>query len=710
LRASRDPARRSQSTSAPRSAEREARRLAATLRAVGLTFLAVLLLLLLVSFTLFPTRPGPTGLLLLGAVLALTGLTLRLATVGRLRLSAHVLVWMTWVACTVGMVLAGGIGTPGFGFYAVTIVAAGLLLGGRMAAWMTLWSAVAGAVIGMLEAQGRLPAPVIHYDGVASLWWIEMTLLSTTASLIYVSVNRIRDALGDAEESERDLAERNRELSRTLGEKQRAEQAEALLAETMGQAREAIVVVDVDRRVRFVNSAFEELTGLAAGELTGPGILEFFDDLEREIGPGGLPTLAAGSAWHGRVWLSHHRQRLVDASLSAVVGPEGQTTHFVAMAGDVTRESALEADLRQAQKLEALGQLAGGVAHDFNNLLAVIQGYAEIVHDAQTDPEMRASIERIEEAARQAAGLTSQLLAFGRRQVNHPRVVDLNAVVREADGMLRALVPESIEIATELDPALGRVRLDPRQVHQVLLNLAANARDAMPSGGRLEIRTRRGPPGWAELRVSDDGEGMDAETRKHIFEPFFTTKRPGEGTGLGLASVYGIVEQCGGSVEVESTPGKGSRFRIEFPCTPDPIEPSPSLRGSGERGRRARVLVVEDQASVRRLLGRQLEQAGFEVAQADDGVAALEWIERERARIDLLVTDVTMPRLGGAALAEQLRQRWPELRLLYISGYWPEELVAKVEADARSDFLAKPFSHRELVSRVERLLAVEPLD
>jgi len=704
-----DPAGPPQAASAPRSAERESRRLAATLRAVGLTFLLVLLLLLLVSFTLFPNRPGPTGLALLGGVLSLIGVSLWLVRVGRVRLSAHVLVWMTWLACTVGMVLAGGIGTPGFGFYAVTIVAAGLLLGGPMAAGMTLLSAVAGAVVGMLEAQGRLPTPLIQYDGVASLWWIEMTLLSVTASLIYVSVGQIREAIGDAERSERDLETRNRELSRTLAAKRRAEAAEALLHEAMGQAREAILVVDVQRRVRFVNSSFEALTGLVAAEISGRDILDFFADLRHVVGPDVLPTLRDGRAWHGRVPLSHPRERLVDASFSSVRDARGRTTHFVALARDVTREAALESDLRQAQKLEALGQLAGGVAHDFNNLLAVIQGYAEIVRDGQSDPEMREFVGRIEEAARQAASLTSQLLAFGRRQLSHPRVVDLNSVVREADGMLRALVPEDIEICVDLDPDLGRVRLDPRQVHQILLNLASNARDAMPHGGRLEIQTQRRPGDRAALRVNDDGAGMDDETREHIFEPFFTTKGPGEGTGLGLASVYGIVEQCGGSVEVESAPGRGSRFRIEFPCTRDRIESSPGLRVPGDPDRRASILVVEDQAGVRGLLGRQLERAGFAVALATDGVAALEWAERPGAGLDLLVTDVTMPRLGGAALAERLRARWPGLRLLYISGYWPEDLVAQVEADLRADFLAKPFSHRELVAKVERLLAVEPL-
>jgi len=267
LRAPRDPASLPQTASASRSAERESRRLAGTLRAVGRTFLVVLLLLLLVSFTLFPDRPGPTGLLLLGGVLSLIGMSLWLVRVGRVRLSAHVLIWMTWSASTLGMVLAGGIGTPGFGFYTVTIVAAGLLLGGPMAAGMTLLSAVTGAAVGMLEAQGRLPAPLIRYDDVASLWWIEMTLLSVTASLIYVSVGQIRESLGNAERSERDLAARNRELSRSLAAKRRAEEAEALLHEAMGQAREAILVVDVERRVCFVNSSFEALTGLVAVEI-----------------------------------------------------------------------------------------------------------------------------------------------------------------------------------------------------------------------------------------------------------------------------------------------------------------------------------------------------------------------------------------------------------------------------------------------------------
>jgi len=695
--------------SPPHLARREERRIESTLRAVSVTFLVVQLLLISAAFLLFPASPKPIGLTLLGVILGLILVSLELARRKRIRLSAHVLIWITWGATTAGMIGGGGIATPGFSFYAITIVAAGLLLGGRMAAIMGMASAAGGAAVGVAEAQGWLPEPVIFYANVASFWWIEMTLLGATTSLIYISVNRIHEALGDAERSEQDLAVRNLELSRTLAEKQRAEEGEALLGVAMTQAREAILVVDVNRQARFVNSAFETLTEISAEDLQGGDIKEFFGELTHELGPEVLTTVASGEPWHGRVALHHPRELLIDASLSAVVDTTGATTHFVAVARDVTREVALEADLHQSQKLEALGQLAGGVAHDFNNLLAVIQGYAEIVRSAEADPELRESVEQIEEAARQAAGLTSQLLAFGRRQISQPRVVDLNGVVREADGMLRTLVPESIAIEFDLDTTLRPVRLDPRQIHQILLNLAANARDAMPDGGQLTIVTRQSPSDQAELLVTDTGEGMDEGTRERIFEPFFTTKRPGEGTGLGLASVYGIVEQCGGTIEVESTRARGSQFRITFPNTAESPEATGDRPPLGVADSRASLLVVEDQDSVRRLLGRQLQRIGFDVSTASDGLAALEQLDREPAPLDLLVTDVTMPRLGGAALADQLRERWPELPVLYISGYWPDDLVAKVEADEHADFLAKPFTQRELVEKIERLLATRGL-
>jgi two-component system cell cycle sensor histidine kinase/response regulator CckA len=674
------PAPRSDSERPPPPTQREGYRIATTLRAVSITFLIVMALLFGASFLIFPHRPQPVGVDLLFGVLAWILLALWLLQRGHLRLAAHMLVWMTWCASTAGMIGAGGIDTPGFSFYVVTIVAAGLLLGGRMAIVMGLASAVGGGLVGLAQVRGWLPEPVFLYEGVATLWWIEMTLFGAAGSLVYISMNRIRDALGDAERSERDLAERNLELSQILAEKRRAEEGEALLHLAMSQAREAIVVVDVGRKVRFVNAAFEALTGLSADAIEGGDVREFFGGLEQEMGSEVLATLAAGQPWHGRITLSQPTERLVDASFAGVVDEQGQTTHFVALARDVTREAALEADLRQSQKLEALGQLAGGVAHDFNNLLAVIQGYAEIVGDAQDDPDLREAASQIDEAARHAAALTSQLRAFGRRQVSHPRVVDLNAVMREADGMLRALVPENIEIEMRLEPTLRPVRLDPRQVHQILLNLAANARDAMIEGGRLEIRTEAAADGGVAVTVADTGEGMDESIRERIFEPFFTTKRPGEGTGLGLASVYGIVEQCGGMIEVESHPGRGSRFRITFPSTEEPLEGAEGASAAGARARGAAVLVAEDQDNVRRLLGRQLGHAGFQVTLAEDGEAALERLTESQRRIDLLVTDVTMPRLGGSALADGLRVRWPDLRVLYISGYWPDELVAKIEA------------------------------
>ena len=373
---------------------------------------------------------------------------------------------------------------------------------------------------------------------------------------------------------------------------------------------------------------------------------------------------------------------------------------------DITERKKLEEQLRQAQKMEAVGQLAGGIAHDFNNLLTVINGFSQVTLDllGEEDPA-RPLVDEIFRAGTRAAGLTRQLLAFSRRQVLEPRVVDLNAHVAETERLLRRLIGEDVILSTSLAPDVGRVRVDPGQLEQVLLNLAVNARDAMPRGGRLSIETRNhsGPTGnVVVLEVTDTGTGMDAETRARIFEPFFTTKEPGKGTGLGLAVVHGIVTQSGGQIEVESEVDRGTTFRIELPrVAGDPVVGSigPVDLPPGTET----LLLVEDEPAVRALDRRVLSNCGYTVLEAKDGRDALRVAAEHVGRIDVLVSDVVMPHLGGRQLAEKLMAARPGLKVLFVSGY-TDDAVLRHGVGAEFAFLPKPFSPARLARKVREVL------
>ncbi len=385
-------------------------------------------------------------------------------------------------------------------------------------------------------------------------------------------------------------------------------------------------------------------------------------------------------------------------------------------------QKALEEQLRQAQKMEAVGQLAGGVAHDFNNLLTAIIGNTELLLRTieQEDPR-RLDVMEINRAAHRAAGLTRQLLAFSRKQVLQPRIVDLNAVVTDLTTMLRRIIGEHVELALELEPALGRVLADPGQLEQVITNLAVNARDAMPAGGKLTIRTANvdatdipltdpesspllGP--LVELTVVDNGVGMDERTQARLFEPFFTTKELGRGTGLGLAMVYGIVRQSGGHVRVSTRLHHGSTFTVFLPR----VEGTPEL--GVDTGRTAdllpgsgTILVVEDEESVRRLACRVLRANGYRVVEAGNAEAALALAGGWDRPVDLLVTDIVMPGMSGPALAERLLRDWPDLKVLYITGYAEEFIERQSSLPAGGALLQKPFTARQLAQQVHRLLA-----
>ncbi|PYO96969.1 MAG: hypothetical protein DMD60_08460 [Gemmatimonadetes bacterium] len=390
------------------------------------------------------------------------------------------------------------------------------------------------------------------------------------------------------------------------------------------------------------------------------------------------------------------------------------------LARDVSAQRQLEEQLRQSQKMEAVGQLAGGIAHDFNNLLTAILGSTQLLlHNTPAGDPRREDAEEIRHAGLRAAELTRQLLAFSRRQVLAPKVLDLNAVVANMDRMLRRLLGEDVELATSLEPAAGAVNADPGQLEQVLLNLAVNARDAMPGGGRLSIgttrftlleehveRRHRMPAGdYVCLVVADTGVGMDETTQAHLFEPFFTTKEVGKGTGLGLATVYGIVKQSGGYIWVYSEPGHGTTVKIYLPRVPGVAEaPVPLTEPKPVRGGDETVLLVEDAAPVRTLARRSLEARGYRVLDAPDGPSALALSAGHGGGIDILVTDVVMPGMSGRELAERLAPQRPSMKVLYTSGYTDDTMVRQGVLTAGVAFLQKPFVPDTLARKVRDVL------
>ncbi|HEY6158645.1 MAG TPA: response regulator [Gemmatimonadales bacterium] len=393
---------------------------------------------------------------------------------------------------------------------------------------------------------------------------------------------------------------------------------------------------------------------------------------------------------------------------------------FSAFVRDISERHLLESQLRQAQKMEAVGRLAGGIAHDFNNLLTAVLGSVDLVLD-ELGPEApaRGDVEEIRKAALRAGELTRQLLAFSRQQVLAPQVLDLNALVANMGKLLRRLIGEDVELRTALAPDLGAVKADPGQMEQVIANLVVNARDAMPAGGRLTVETANAeldkdyadqhfpaPPGsYVLLAVSDTGTGMDPETKGRIFEPFFTTKEKGKGTGLGLATVYGVVKQSGGYIWVYSEPGQGTAFKIYLPRVreaPGPARPGPApaapLRGSET------LLLVEDDEMVRHLVSRMLKSRGYTVLAASDGTHALRQLESHRGAIDLLITDVVMPGMSGREVAQRVAALQPQAKVLYLSGYTDDAIVRHGMLEPGIAFLQKPFSADVLARKVREVL------
>jgi len=523
-----------------------------------------------------------------------------------------------------------------------------------------------------------------------------------------------------------DLIRANRELRKECEQRRRVEESHQHLSAGIEQAVETVLIMDAQGRIQYVNPAFESTSGYRRDEVLGKNLdilldTDNADDELREM----WETVRAGDVWSGE--RTHRRKDgkayREEVTLCPVRNPRGEIISFVSVQHDITEKLLLRDQLRQAQKMEAVGNLAGGVAHDFNNLLMVIVNSARFIKESvKGRPQVEEDVDDIIEASRSAVDLTRQLLAFSRRQPLLPKVCDLNKILADTETMMRRTIGEDIELIIHRSGTPVPVEVDPGQIKQVILNLAVNARAAMPDGGELRLelsevgltaedrwRFVEAPEfsagTYALLTVSDSGVGMDAETLSHVFEPFFTTKAAGKGTGLGLSTVYGIVRQHTGLIAVRSEPGIGTVFEICLPVSsaPEVAEAGAAPEGGVVRGDET-ILFVEDELVVRRVGCRMLRRLGYRVLEASSGEEAMALEATFDEPIHLLLTDVIMPGIDGGTLAERMRGKRPGIKVLFASGYSGTYLDRHGKVGQDDPLLAKPFLISEVSQMLRRLL------
>ena len=564
------------------------------------------------------------------------------------------------------------------------------LVGTPSPSWLGVPLRTPAATIGVLVVQ--------HYENEAAYTERDLEFLASVGGQIALAIDRKR-----AEEKIRESEARLRVLVEQL----------------------PAVLWTVSKELCFTSALGAGLTrlGLKPNQIVGVSLFDYFETTD----PGYLPIAAHRRAIAGEPTTFHVEWK--GGSYTCHVEPlrtaEGELQGAICMALDITDRRQLEEQLRQAQKMEAVGRLAGGIAHDFNNLLMVIQGYADLLTErlAEGDP-LRRNAEQIQTASQRATSLTRQLLAFSRKQMLAPKVLSIHSIVGDMEKILRRLIGEDVQLETSSVPDLGLVKADRSQIEQVILNLAVNARDAMPEGGRLTIETANvdldesfshssvmlSPGPYVMLAVTDNGCGMDVETQAHIFEPFFTTKEKGKGTGLGLATVYGIVKQSGGYVWVYSEPGRGTSFKVYLPRVRD--EQTTAGRDRGIDGQTLpqgteTVLLVEDEKGVRELAREYLEMTGYTVIEAENGHTALELAGLHSGPIHLLMTDVVMPGISGRELSERVKAIRPGIRVLFMSGYTDQAVVHHGILETDAVLLQKPFTVAALAAKLRDILNVE---
>lgn len=564
------------------------------------------------------------------------------------------------------------------------------LIGTDSASWMGVPLKTALRTIGVLAVQ--------HYDIEGIYSERDLEFLASVGSQIALAIERKRadEALRDSEERYRDLVE---------------------------NALDIIYTHDLDGRFTSANKALEEVLGYATAEVPTKNIADIITPESRKPAMELMADLLAGKETSVSEFevLARDGRRVTLEVNAKVVEQNGVAVGIQGIARDITERKNLEQQFLQSQKMEGIGRLAGGIAHDFNNMLTAINGYSDLaLRQLATDVAARKYIGEVKKAAERSALLTSQLLAFSRRQVLRNEKIKVNDAITETSSLLKRLISEDIDLATSLNPDAGTIEADPGQLSQVLMNLAINARDAMPEGGKLTIETSNVfvdpeyadshvgilPGAYVMISVSDTGTGMTPEVQEQIFEPFFTTKGPGKGTGLGLATVYGIVKQSGGSIFVYSETGLGTSFKIYFPRIMSGEEEvvlkkktSVSLPWGTET-----ILLAEDEDAVRSLSRQLLESCGYKVIEARDGIEALEILEAAAGEIDLLVTDVVMPRMGGRELAEKIGETMPDLPILFTSGYTGDAVIRHGVLGTTLNFVAKPFELDDVARKVREML------
>jgi len=544
---------------------------------------------------------------------------------------------------------------------------------------------------------------------------ISLSPVATGDGMMVLSV--IRD-ISDRKRIEEELRRANEELDRRKSRELRDSQSR--LALIVDSSQDAIIGKNLDGIVTHWNKGAEHIYGYTAQEMIGRPISVLAPPDRTDEIPSILRKIRQGQRveYFESVRVTKDKRNLnMSISVSPIYDAEGSVVGASTIARNITAQKKIEDQLRQSQKMEAVGRLAGGVAHDFNNLLGVVTACSELL-EARLDVESMEYIDNIREAAKRGASLTRQLLAFSRKQPVQTQLLDLNQRLKEVSKLLRPLMGDDVEVVLPARPAAPVVEVDPGQLDQIVLNLAVNARDAMPHGGKLVLETaafecdesfarehQMTPGPYVMLAVSDNGTGMDEATRSRIFEPFFTTKDTGKGTGLGLATVYGIVKQSGGHVWVYSEPGHGTTFKIYLPSADHKLGTAQESRTEVLPVRRegVTILVAEDDAIMRRLTRKMLEEHGYKVLEAEDGVSALKVIGSDDASIDLILTDVVMKGMNGPELVLRLIDSHPKIKVVYMSGY-TGELVMHQGLDGSIRLLEKPFTRADLLKTIDAAL------
>ena len=561
----------------------------------------------------------------------------------------------------------------------------------------------------------------VELVGTSSPSWLGVPLRSASATIGVLVVQHYTDSNAYTERDLEFLASVGGQIALAIERKR----SEAALRDSEARLRVLVeqlpaILWTVDSQLRFTSALGAGLTrvGVKPQDVIGKTMEDFFETSDL----GFLPIAEHRRAVTGEPGTFHMEWRggSYACHVEALRAPNGQTYGAICMALDVSDRKKLEAQLRQAQKMEAVGRLAGGIAHDFNNLLMVIQGYAELLIDrSKPGDAFRRNAEQIQEASQRAASLTRQLLAFSRKQMLAPTVLSIQGVVADMEKILRRLIGEDIELVSVNAPDLWRIKADRSQIEQVILNLAVNARDAMPRGGKLTIETENvefddsqarlpvilTPGRYVMLAVTDNGCGMDTETQAHIFEPFFTTKEKGKGTGLGLATVYGIVKQSGGYIWVYSEPGQGTTFKVYLPRVEESLTPQEVRAESRNipRGTET-ILLVEDEQGVRDLAREYLEISGYKVLVAENGAAAVKVVSEHKGAIDLVMTDVVMPGLSGSELTKRIEAIRPGTRIMYMSGYTDQAIIHHGILGPDIVLLQKPFTLSALAHKLRDAL------